>query len=61
MTRHLKKKRLAILTPQEDKRWVFAFCFYIEGGYNDLQADHFAWRDLGLEFPRLKRYPGCLP
>jgi hypothetical protein len=55
-----KSKRLATLTLAEDSAWIFAFCLYLDDGKTDLQADRLAWRDLKLEFPRLKEFQGCL-
>lgn len=55
-----KPKRIAKLTPAENHAWVFAFCFYANDGKSDLEADRFAWRDIRLEFPRLRRYDGCV-
>ncbi len=54
-------RRLARLTPYEEKCWVFGFCFYLDEGKSDFQADRLAWRDLQLEFPRLRKYEGCNP
>jgi hypothetical protein len=59
MTRQGTKKRVAVLTPEEDKAWVFAFCYYKDSKLGDLEADRRTWRDMLLEFPRLKRYGGC--
>ena len=56
-----KLRKLTMLTPLEDHAWVFAFNFYREDGYTDLEADHLAWRDVQLEFPRLRAFDGCLP
>jgi hypothetical protein len=56
-----KRKKLARLTPQEDRSWVIAFCYYVDDGYSDLKADGLAWRDVCEEFPRLREYGGCLP
>ncbi len=55
------EKRIARLTPLENRCWVFAFCFYLTKGMTNLHADHLAWRDLQMEFPRLRKYHGCLP
>lgn len=56
------KKRLATLTPYEDKCWVFAFRYHRDvGKQGDAEADRRAWRDIRREFPRLMRYDGCLP
>ena len=60
MRKKLKKeRRLAVLSPYEDKCWVFAFCFYLDQGRSDRVADKFAWRDLQREFVRLLKYEGC--
>jgi len=56
-----KDRKRAKLTPHEDHCWVFAFCFYLGEGCSDLKADRLAWRDMCLEFPRLRNYDGCLP
>jgi hypothetical protein len=53
------QKQIAKLTPKENHAWEFAFCFYREQTKTDLQADKLAWRDLRLEFPRLKNFAGC--
>jgi hypothetical protein len=53
------QKRIAKLTVGENHAWEFAFCFYANDGKTDLQADKLAWRDLLLEFPRLRRYDSC--
>jgi hypothetical protein len=54
-----KPKKLATLSPYEDKCWVFAFCYYVDDGHTDLEADHLAWRDVCIEFERLRKYHGC--
>jgi hypothetical protein len=54
-------KKLATLTPEEDKAWVFAFNYYLEEGKTENQADKMAWRDLKKEFPRLREFDGCKP
>jgi hypothetical protein len=55
------QRRRARLTSFEDRCWVFAFCYYVDDGFTDLQADKLTWRDMCEEFPRLKNYDGCLP
>lgn len=55
------RKRLATLSPYEDKCWVFAFNYFRDRGKTERQADKLAWRDLQLEFPRLRDYDGCKP
>ena len=57
--RRQEPKKVATLSPYEDKCWVFAFCFYLDEGKTDPQADELAWRDMQLEFPRLGKYHGC--
>jgi hypothetical protein len=52
-------RRVAILTPAENRAWEFAFCFYREDCKSDLKADKLAWADLVSEFPRLKKFHGC--
>jgi hypothetical protein len=59
MKRVHRRKRIARLTPKEDHAWVFAFCYYVDQGKMDLQADKLAWRDLRLGFPRLNNFDGC--
>lgn len=54
-----KIRRLATLTPKEDHAWVFAFGFYQDDGKTTSQADKLSWRDLLLEFPRLRKFDGC--
>ena len=56
-----KRKKLARLRPQEDCSWVIAFCYYVDTGCSDLEADELAWRDVCDEFPRLREFRGCLP
>ena len=54
-------KKRAKLSVREDKQWVHYFCYYLNEDKTDSQADKLAWRDMLLEFPRLKNYDGCLP
>jgi len=61
MSTRKTEKRRAKLTVHEDKCWVFYFCSFLNEGKTDLQADKLAWRDMLLEFPRLRAYDGCLP
>jgi hypothetical protein len=53
------QKQIAKLTSKENYAWEFASCFYRDGCKTDWQADKLAWRDLILEFPRLKKFLGC--
>jgi len=55
----INPKRIATLTSKENHAWEFAFCFYLGDNKKDSQADEMAWRDLCLEFPRLRKYAGC--
>jgi hypothetical protein len=54
-----KKRKLAVLTPAEEKAWQFAFEFYLDDGLTDDEADSLAWRDVQREFPRLRAFDGC--
>ena len=56
-----KRSKRAKLTPHEDRCWEFAFCYYVDEGRSDLEADRLAWRDMCEEFPRLRNYGECLP
>lgn len=53
------RRKRARLTVAEDKAWVYAFGFYVEQGMSDAQADRRAWKDVRLEFPRLRKFDGC--
>jgi len=37
----------------------FAFGFYQDDGKTSSQADKLTWRDLLLEFPRLRKFHAC--
>ena len=52
-------KHIAVLNARENHAWEFAFCFHLDAGKTNLQADKLAWRDLRLEFPRLLQFDGC--
>jgi hypothetical protein len=52
-------KRIVTLNAQESHAWEFAFCFHLDAGKTDLQADKLAWRDVRLEFPRLLQFDAC--
>jgi hypothetical protein len=52
-------KQIAELTPQENHSWEFAFTFYLDEGFSQSKADKLTWRDMLLEFPRLKHFAGC--
>ena len=48
----------AVLTVDEDKLWVTAFCFAVEKGQTDLAADAYAARIVKQAFPRLRPFAG---
>ena len=52
------KKKLTVLTDEEEVAWNFAWEFYVNEGYEDNEAAELAWKDLQIEFPRLKGYDG---
>jgi hypothetical protein len=52
-------KRLAKLTPEEDKVWTDFFSWYVDSGWTDNKAGRLAWIDLVQVFPRLKDYDGA--
>lgn len=54
-------KRLAMLTPEEDKVWTDSKAYWEEEGFSPLKADKFAWRDLQQVFPRLQEFDGAEP
>jgi len=56
-----QSKKHARLSVREDKQWVHYFCYYLNENRTDSQADKLTWRDMLLEFPRLRKYQGCLP
>lgn len=56
-----RRERKVELSPEEDRAWVFSFCFYKCLGRTDLEADHLASRDLRLEFPHLEPFDGYEP
>jgi hypothetical protein len=58
---HMKtgSKRITTLSAEENHAWEFAFALYVNEGHPDSKADQFAWRDIVLEFPRLKEFSGC--
>lgn len=54
------ENKIAKLTAVENKAWNKAFGFYIESmSYSNAEADRQAWKDLQIEFPRLKKYDDC--
>ena len=56
-----KKKKLALLTPAEDKAWVAALTYALtELHYGQERAGRYAWRDVCKQFPRLSAFDGSL-
>jgi hypothetical protein len=47
------ERKLARMSPYEDKCWVFALCYWLDRGKSDDEASRLAWRDVQLEFPHL--------
>lgn len=56
-----KAKRLAILTPEEDRVWTDSNAYWEEEGFSRAKADRFAWKELQDVFPRLKEFDGAEP
>jgi len=52
-------KKLAKLTPDEDRIWQKYFAWYCDNGWTDEQADKKAWGDLQNEFPRMREFDGA--
>jgi hypothetical protein len=52
-------ERIAALSDEENHAWEFAFCFYLDAGRSEIEADKLAWRDLIREFRRLRSYRGA--
>lgn len=51
--------RIAKLTDEENHAWEKAMEYYLNEGKRPLTACSLAWRDVQLEFPRLKDFDGC--
>lgn len=54
-----KRKKLATLTPEEDRAWVQALNFHLEHGDTISRADRLAWQEACERFPRLREYDGA--
>lgn len=53
-------KRLAKLTPEENKAWEAAFTYYlVDRCETDDNTDRLAWDDLVIQFPRLREFDGA--
>ena len=57
----MKPKKIAVLTPEENKAWESYFACYVEDGLSDEEADQATWNDLQKDFPRLLEFDGCKP
>ncbi len=57
----MRKRKLAKLTRAEDAAWEWAWCYHMDDKPDAARADKLAWRDVCREFPRLRKYEGCLP
>lgn len=58
----MKRRKLARLNAAEEKFWQTAFAYHQEvGKQGQERAAARAWRDLQRDFPRLRKYQGCLP
>lgn len=56
------RKRLARLTPEEDRLWVALFEHAVHSlKYGGLRADAYTWRHLCEAFPRLRKFHGAKP
>lgn len=58
------RRRLAQLTPEEDRAWDVAFEYYGNDSDEELTDDEIAelaWKDIVQQFPRLKDFDGALP
>ena len=55
----LPNKKLAKLTPVEDKAWTKAFNYWSMESFDPDEADERAWIAVQNEFPRLKDFDGC--
>lgn len=51
----------AKLNLHEDECWVEYFCYYVNEGHTDEEADHLAWGDMKKEFPHLRAFDGVHP
>ena len=52
-------RKLATLTLEEDRAWVFAVNFYLDQRWTSIESDERAWKDMQAEFPRLQAFDGC--
>jgi hypothetical protein len=53
-----RPRRLATLTPEQDKIWQSLFAIAANDGATDEQADRSAWEGLVEQFPELAQYDG---
>jgi hypothetical protein len=61
MERKKRRRKLATLTPAENRDWEYFFSWYLNNGFTESQADRKAWKDLQQKYPRLKKFQGCKP
>ena len=54
-----RKRKLATLTPEQDKVWVALFTLNLNNGMTETQADEDAWQGLCEQFPELRKFDGC--
>jgi len=52
-------KRLAVLTAEENRDWEDYFCWYLNNGWPETEADENSWKDLQAKHDGLKHYDGC--
>src|SRR5579872_7475640 len=57
MKRH--KRKLATLTPAENRDWEWFFSWYLNNGFTEINADRKAWKDMQALYPRLRKFRGC--
>lgn len=56
-----KKKRLALLSKEEDQAWESEFLFNLDEGASEATADRRAAKAVKKQFPRLKEFDGFHP
>jgi hypothetical protein len=58
---HPEMKKRATLTAEENHDWEEFFCWYLNNGWTEEQADESAWNNLQAKYERLKHYDGFKP
>jgi hypothetical protein len=56
-----ERMRLTKLTPEEEKAWEHAFCYWANEAATDEKADQEAWKEMQKQFPRLNDFDGAEP